>query len=456
MNRYHVWRMMLIIIWITAAAVPAVAQDDPVRIVFMHHSTGAGLIAQGDVRAAFTELGYEFWDHGYNGDGLVDAEGNILGTNWDMPGDNTDPDGWNEIFAQEVTDPPSNTFSHMLEYDVIIFKSCFPASDIQSEEHFQTYQSYFLAIRDVIDQHPDKLFIAFTTPPLVPGATTAENAARARGWSEYLTSAEFLDGHPNLVVFNFFDLLAGDDNYLRADYRIDESDSHPNELANQTIGPIFVEFVDQAIRDFIPGEAPVIEEATAEVEDSTPEEVPVTVSSDGNMIADFELADTADRLWVYHNDDQSVLNCALVDGGYESDSALQLDFDIVAGSSAGCGFDLEPDPAWADAAGFSFMWRSDKSDLFIRPGMGVFDPAQANPDVQEATPFDIEMLTVGEEWTELVLLWDDLTKPDWVGDTGIDEFNPAQVIWLVFDVGHWEQAQQGTIWIDNIQLVPKE
>jgi hypothetical protein len=30
------------------------------------------------------------------------------------------------------------------------------------------------------------------------------------------------------------------------------------------------------------------------------------------------------------------------------------------------------------------------------------------------------------------------------------------VIWLVFDVGHWEQAQQGTIWIDDIQLVPKE
>jgi hypothetical protein len=228
----------------------APAKAAATRIIFMHHSTGQGLINQGNVRPALTALGYEFWDHGYNGEGLTDNTGTALGINWAVPDDNTDPDGWQTIFSQPVTNPATNTFSHMLEYDVIIFKSCFPASDIQSEEQLADYQAYFATIRNVVDTQPNRLFIAFTTPPLVPAATTPEAAARARQWSEYLTSAEYLSGHPNLLVFDFFDLLAGTDNYLRAEYRgTDPGDSHPNELANSTVGPIFVDFIDHAIKN---------------------------------------------------------------------------------------------------------------------------------------------------------------------------------------------------------------
>jgi hypothetical protein len=39
---------------------------------------------------------------------------------------------------------------------------------------------------------------------------------------------------------------------LRTDYQIDpdSTDSHPNAVANQTIGPLFVDFVDEAIRTY--------------------------------------------------------------------------------------------------------------------------------------------------------------------------------------------------------------
>ena len=37
---------------------------------------------------------------------------------------------------------------------------------------------------------------------------------------------------------------------LRADYQTSEYDAHPNELANQTIGPLFADFVDQSIRSY--------------------------------------------------------------------------------------------------------------------------------------------------------------------------------------------------------------
>jgi hypothetical protein len=54
-------------------------------------------------------------------------------------------------------------------------------------------------------------------------------------------------------VFDFFDLLADlDTHMLRAGYQIDpdQSDSHPNRLANETIGPLFVEFIDEAVQTY--------------------------------------------------------------------------------------------------------------------------------------------------------------------------------------------------------------
>jgi len=70
---------------------PALAQTT--RIMFLHHSCGENLINQGGVREGLTAGGYEFYDHGYNGDGLRLADGSYTGTNFDVPGDNTDPDG---------------------------------------------------------------------------------------------------------------------------------------------------------------------------------------------------------------------------------------------------------------------------------------------------------------------------------------------------------------------------
>jgi len=434
---HRLWIVLLLVLLLLPVLLPptALAQDEPVRIIFMHHSTGLGLIEQGEVRAAFTDLGYEFWDHGYNDEGLVDAEGNWLGVNWEVPDDNTDPDGWERIFNQPVTDPPANTFSHMLEYDVIIFKSCFPNADIQTEEQFETYQSYFSSIRDVIAQHPDKLFIALTIPPLTPNSTSPEAVARARRWAEYLISPEFLEGYPNLVVFDFYTLLADEDGYLRADYRPDdEYDSHPNERANQTVGPLFVDFVDQAIQAFIPGSVPRIDEAEAAVEMS--------------RIEDFETVDFPNVWWTYVIEESSLFDCQLSDSGFESDHALQMTFDIQAGGGAGCGGEVVPTSAWADASGITFQLRADTPDVVVRVALGLAD--DSNPD---AVPFEVELRTEGEDWSTVTLWWNQFYKPDWVGAEGVDEFDPSKAVWISVNVGYWEAAQKGAVWIDNFNLV---
>jgi hypothetical protein len=221
------------------------------RVILLHHSVGANLIAQGDVRQRLTNLGYEFSDHGYNEDGLALPDGTSSGRNFDVPDDNTDPDGLANIFARPLHDPPDNTFSELMQYDVIAFKSCFPTSNIQSDEQLAEYKSYYLSIRDRMDEYPNKVFIVVTQPPEIPNDTDSTAAARARAFATWLASDEYLSGHPNVFTFDFFDLLADpSDNMLRSEYRTDESDAHPNELANQTIGPLFADFVDQAVTSY--------------------------------------------------------------------------------------------------------------------------------------------------------------------------------------------------------------
>jgi len=230
------------------AATPATPTGHFDRVIFLHHSVGAGLIEEGDVRSRLADMGYEFYDHGYNDDGLVLADGTWTGSDFDVPDDNTDPDGFADIFAQPLHDPPDNTFSHLMQYDVIAFKSCYPVSDIQSDEQLEEYKSYYLSMRDRMDQYPDEIFIVVTPPPQVPAHADAEMAARARAFADWVGSDEYLSGHANVFTFDFFDLLADPStNTLRIGYQADEEDAHPNELANRTIGPLFADFIDQAV-----------------------------------------------------------------------------------------------------------------------------------------------------------------------------------------------------------------
>lgn len=235
--------------------------DTLLNIIFLHHSVGENLIIQGNVRDKMTLLGYSFWDHGYNSQGLTNPKGEKLGFCYDIPSNkngrrgngNTDPVGLSLLFQQPVHFPPNDALSRILLHDVIIFKSCYPNSAIKSDKMLHQYKQWFLGIRNVIDKYPNKLFIAFTLPPLHPLATNREEANRARRWANWLKSSAFLDGHSNIFIFDFFNLLAdSSSNMLRPEYQRNQnnSDSHPNATANRIIGPIFVDFVNTSIKKY--------------------------------------------------------------------------------------------------------------------------------------------------------------------------------------------------------------
>jgi len=240
---------------IDSRSVSGYSHGDFANVIFLHHSTGRNLIEQGGVRERFAEAGYDFWDHDYTWPGLRRPDGSYTNYSYKIPDDNTDPDGLAGIFAQRVYGLPRNAFSGLLQHEVIAFKSCYPVSHIVNDEQLEEYKSYYLDMRDVMDQHPDRIFIVLTPPPLIPAVTDAEAAARARAFANWLTSDEYLSGHPNVFTFDFFDYLAEDGlilpdfNMLRAEYREGE-DSHPNKTANEIIGPIFVDFIIDAVQEY--------------------------------------------------------------------------------------------------------------------------------------------------------------------------------------------------------------
>lgn len=232
------------------------------RILFIHHSTGGNLIRQGNVRELLKikAPALEFWDHGYNlyphvplrlirpvanmltfHTGLTNEKGEMTGRDFTMKLGNDDPSDFMRIF---MSSPETDTtLENILSFDVILFKNCFPASKIDSEERLTRYKENYTSMRKVFMRYPKKLFVPFTPPPFRKEMTKATYARRAREFSRWLANG-FSQGAKNIAVFDFFGLLADYDGYLRREFcsRI-PFDSHPNRRANEEIAPVFVDFL---------------------------------------------------------------------------------------------------------------------------------------------------------------------------------------------------------------------
>ncbi len=258
-----VWKQCLLLIGCASLALSGSAES-LTNLFFLHHSTGNGLIVAGNMRATIQTYNtahgtsFGFWDHGYNHDGLRNPSGEDTGVNYEVPNDNTDPDGLNYLFTSSESDAEACRNQILANHQVIAFKSCFPASEIADTDTLNQYKTWYLAMRNAFDQRPDKLFVVMSTPPLHRLATTATAAANARQFANWLKSSAYLSGHTNIVCFDLFNYLAGADNFLKYEYEgsHSDSDSHPNTLANQTVGPIFAQFLIDSALDYSPSPSP--------------------------------------------------------------------------------------------------------------------------------------------------------------------------------------------------------
>jgi hypothetical protein len=237
------------------------------NVIFLHHSTGAGVYSQGNVAGWIETYNSE------NGTSYSISEKSYPDSPY--PWENYPYDYWNLWIngACSNSEPNIQCLDELCaSFDVIIFKHCFPGADISSDDQTSSigssnktignYKLQYRALRDLMDTYPDNKFIVWTLAPLHRLATNTENAARARTFVDWVKN-EWLqeDGkeHNNIYIFDFYNYVAetnpspanGAVNCLKYDYEGDHanSDSHPNSLANQTVGPLFAEFIVSTIRD---------------------------------------------------------------------------------------------------------------------------------------------------------------------------------------------------------------
>jgi hypothetical protein len=202
----------------------------PVRLVFIHHSTGENWLAD---------------DHGGLGLALRDNNWHVSDTNYgwgpDGIGDLTDighwwlwfrgpdspaylaalysEDGQHASYARLGTTPAGDN-------QVILFKGCFPNSALQGEplavpppitgnplrgedsgSEYHTLANAKGIYSDLLEyfrSRPDKLFVAVTAPPLSDPA----HASNARAFNQWLVH-DWLQGYPgnNVAVLDLFNVL---------------------------------------------------------------------------------------------------------------------------------------------------------------------------------------------------------------------------------------------------------
>jgi hypothetical protein len=212
------------------------------RLYFIHLSCGENWLADGDgglrkaIENAVTENGHRF-------------------RVFDSSTGNADHCEWTERF---------NNNDDWEGFDIVMFKSCFPASHIDSTQMLKAYKKVYRKwLMKIFKAHPDILFIIVTAPPLVPNSTDQPSADRARQFNNWLVIGFIKKynkknpGFNNVAVFDFFNVLANasgtDRNMLKKEYRIDEWDSHPNPKGNKEATEEFIPFLRTAVDNWADG-----------------------------------------------------------------------------------------------------------------------------------------------------------------------------------------------------------
>jgi hypothetical protein len=224
--------------------------------IFMHHSTGDNIWGpNGSTTSIPLEMTKYNTTNGYTGADAVN-----MTSSWWPDGVNSGNNEWyywHNIF--ENKDLTNSDIRPILSANkIIVIKSCFPSSDIDSRGHasdtlspqnktIYNYKWHWRHIVKVMKKHPENFFAIWTNAPKVAGQTDAAAAGLSKSFCKWAkdTLAKGLDpvigSFPkNIFVFDYFAKLTDATGYLKSTYAVSSSDSHPNASATALIAPQFV------------------------------------------------------------------------------------------------------------------------------------------------------------------------------------------------------------------------
>lgn len=145
--------------------------------------------------------------------------------------------------------------------DLIIFKHCFPVSNIMAggdsadiESDIKTianYKSQYLALRNKLQEFPETKFIVFTGAAQVKSAVTEEEAKRANTFFTWVKD-EWDIPDDNIFIWDLYELQTEGGLYFKDEYAVSASDSHPNSSFAGRVGKLlFSRIIDVIENDGI-------------------------------------------------------------------------------------------------------------------------------------------------------------------------------------------------------------
>jgi len=240
---------------------------DSVNIIFLHHSTG-GVIWDGDLSQVNSDVVRDnprlkaqipLLFAQYN----KETSKNYLIKEMNFP--KAEPYGWNNypfdyynIWVKNSGDKAfmkEPTLEILTDqYNVIIFKHCFPSSNIVADDieadinsdikSLQNYKLQYEALRDKLHEFPDNKFILFTGAVQVQAFLTEEEAYRAREFHDWVTQ-EWDHPEDNIFLWDLYQLQTEDGLYFKDEYAVSPEDSHPNKtFAGRAANLLFDRILD--------------------------------------------------------------------------------------------------------------------------------------------------------------------------------------------------------------------
>jgi len=268
---------ILSILLILALALSSCRSDtggNGIDIVFLHHSTGKVIWRGGKDPIIFRiagRLGTKFADRAEQRaalPSLLNKYSRQQGIDIrirEVAFPKASPYGWNNypfdyynIWVKNAGDQPftEEPTLEMLtrEYDLIIFKHCYPVSnigpdadsaDINSDNKtISNYKLQYLALREKLLQFPETKFILFTGAAQVQSKISEDEALRAKEFFKWVVEEWDLPGD-NVHLWDLYSLETEGGLYFKEEYARSATDSHPNpKFADEAVRLLFSRIVD--------------------------------------------------------------------------------------------------------------------------------------------------------------------------------------------------------------------
>lgn len=470
---------------------PVQAQGDnpnppaqPVKLIFIHHSTGENWLRNGYGNLGRTLDANNYFvsdtNYGWGPDGIGDRTDIPNWPEWFGPNRNEaalqalyNESGQNSAdITRTLADPGG-------ENTIIIFKSCFPNSELDGNPDdppadegdaltVANAKRVYLELLDYFLSRPDKMFVLVTAPP-VSSSTYAKNA---RGLNNWLVN-KWLQNYTgtNVFVFDFYTVLTGKNNHHRyvngaieyinntgsntSQYATGGGDDHPNASGSQKATDEFVPLLnifynrwraDAPSQPVVPSEGAQPTQGDTQPSEGQTTEGQSSIPAAVGTVDDFE---TTPSWQGWADETGTTIQCAQDSSAAAAGSgSLRVDYNVKAGGWATCEHAYDAQQNWGSSEGISFRLHADTAGK-----NAIFYIHAGTPDA--TTPFESYFTTTDEDvnaWRTVTIPWGGFNRAPWADASGLQSFDPTLVMSYGISLSAEGGDNTGTLWLDDVIL----